>query len=244
MSPSTGAVVPAIVRSHLAVEGGDLPLTVARGGGRGPAVVLLPSAFGVAADLEIQMLELAADASLVVAFDPFFRDDPGPAPYDGMARVMARLRALDSERAYRDLRATIDWARGQRGSPSVVLVGLCFGGPYTLRAAADGVVDGAVIWHGTRLEQHLDRAAEVRCPVRMHFGGADPFVPPAAVEAVRLAFQGSPNVRMTVHEGATHGFSHRAAPAAYNAPAEQAGMESVRELLREATLAGLAGERR
>jgi hypothetical protein len=34
-----------------------------------------------------------------------------------------------------------------------------------------------------------------------------------------------------VHDGATHGFSHRAAPQAYDGSAERAGMESVRELV-------------
>jgi dienelactone hydrolase len=92
----------------LPVEGGALPLTVAESASRGAAVVIMPSAFGVAADLEEQMRELARDARLVVAPDPFFRQDAGPAPYDDMARVMKRLELLDRERAHRELRAAID----------------------------------------------------------------------------------------------------------------------------------------
>jgi dienelactone hydrolase len=38
-------------------------------------------------------------------------------------------------------------------------------------------------------------------------------------------------VKIFVHPGATHGFSHRTA-VAYDASAEQAGMASVRELVR------------
>jgi carboxymethylenebutenolidase len=215
----------------LPVEQGALPLTIARGGGAGAAVVIMPSAFGIAADLEAQMEELAADASAVVALDPFFRDDPGPAPYHDMARVMTRLQVLDRERGYRDLRAAIDWVRGQERGQAVVILGICVGGPYALRAAADGAVDGVVTWHGTRMESYLERASEMRCPMRHHFGGVDPFVPPAAVAAVRAAFAGHRDVRVLVHDGATHGFSHRAAPQAYDAPAERAGMDSLRELI-------------
>ena len=214
----------------LTVEGGKLPLTIARNAGSGAAVVIMPSAFGIASDLEAQMEELAAEASLVVAIDPFFREDAGPAPYGEMARVKARLQALDRERAYRDFRAAIDWARGEGSGHAVVVLGICFGGPFALLAAADGSADGVATWHGTRMENYLERAAQMRCPMRLHFGSADPFVPLAAVEAIRMAFAGRPDVRIIVHEGATHGFSHPAAPA-HNEQAERAGMDSVRELI-------------
>lgn len=205
------------------------PLTSTRGAGTGAAVVIVPSAFGVAPDLVAQMDDLADTARLVVTFDPFFRDDPGPIPYDAMARVMARLQKLDRERLADDLRAVLAWTRAEAGGP-VVVVGVCFGGPFALAAAADGLADGLVTWHATRLEDHLARVAEVRGPVRLHYGGADPFVPPAAVERVRAAFAGHPDARVVVHEGATHGFTHRAAPQAFDAAAERAAMDAVRAI--------------
>lgn len=226
------ASIMTIAEYLLPFDEGELPLTVARGDGVGAAVVVMPSAFGIGPDLEAQMEELAADASLVVAVDPFVHDDPGPVPYDDMARVMARLQTIDGERLARDLRAAIDWVRGRPGRPPIVMLGICFGGPYALGAAADGVVDGVVTWHGSRMQAHLERAPQMRCPMRLHFGAVDPFVPMTAVEAIRIAFAGHDDVRIEVHEGATHGFSHRAAPQAYDAPAERAGMASLRELVR------------
>jgi carboxymethylenebutenolidase len=230
---TTDGRTPGITRQSIPVQGGDLPLTIARSGGAGAAVVIMPSAFGVGPDLEAQMTELAADARLVVAIDPFFREDPGSAPYEDMARAMSRVQKLDRGRAYGDLRAAIDWVHGGEGSPSVVVLGICLGGPFALLAAADGAVQGVVTWHGTRVEQQLGRAAEIRCPMRLHFGTADPVVPMDAVEAIRAAFAGRPDVRVVVHEGATHGFSHRARPQAYDERAERAGMASVRELAGE-----------
>lgn len=221
-----------IERTTLPVEGEGLPVTVVRGAGRGAALVVVPSGFGVATDVVEQMTELAADASLVVAMDPFFRDAPGVVPYGDMPTVMKRLQGLDRERFYRDLRAVLDWARRASGGRPLVVVGVCFGGTFALRAAADDLIDGAVSWHGGRMETLAGRAGEVKVPLRLHFGAVDPVVPMAAVEALRAAFAGRDEVRIFVHEGATHGFSHRSAPQAYDAAAEKAGMASVRELVR------------
>ncbi len=215
---------------HLGVEQA-LPLTIARGDGAGAAVVIVPSAFGIGPDLEAQMEELARDASLVVAIDPFFREDPGPAPHDDMARVMARIRAIDRQRGHADVHAAIAWARVQAPHQKVVVLGICFGGPSALLAAADGAADGVVTWHGSYMTDFLARSSEMRCPMRLHFGSEDPFVPMQAVETIRSAFAGRHDVHIIVHEGATHGFSHRAAPQAYDQQAERASMDSVRELI-------------
>jgi carboxymethylenebutenolidase len=219
------------IRNHLLpVEKGTLPLSIAQGDAAGAAVVIMPSAFGVGSDLLAQMDDIAEYASLVVAIDPFFREDPGPVPYDDFPRVKARMQALDRERAHADFRATIDWARANTRSESVVGLGICFGGPYMLIAAADGALNGVVTWHGTRMNEFVERAADMRCAMRLHFGRIDPVVPPPAVEAVAKAFAHHHDARIVVHEGATHGFSHRSAAQAYNEPAERAGMDSVREL--------------
>lgn len=210
-------------------DDGELALVVARETGSGTAVVIMPSAFGVPEDLREQMRALAAHARCVVTFDPFARSDPGPADYTDMARVMTRLRGLDRARAEREFRAAARWARTEAGS--VVALGICFGGPFAFAAAADGLVDGVVTWHGTGLETHLARASAMMVPMRLHFGGADPFVKPEAVDAIRDAFTGRDDVRILVHAGATHGFSHPASPASYDAEAERQAMASVRELV-------------
>ena len=224
-------IAMSITHDKVLVELGELPLTVARNGGRGAAIVIVPSAFGVAPDLELQMQELSSDASVVVAFDPFFRDGTGVIPYDDMTKVRQRFAGLDRERTYRDLGAVIAWTRRQAGVERVVVLGICFGGALAFRAAADKLVDGVVTWHGSRMDQCLDRAADVRCPMRLHFGSVDPVVSPEVVEAVRRAFSGRKDVEIVVHEGATHGFSHRAAARVYHPGAEQAGMQALRELV-------------
>lgn len=232
-----------LAHASLSVDGGDLPLSIARGA-RGDldrrAVIIFPSAFGVPPDLEEQMKELATEASAVVAIDPFFRHDGGAiVPYDDTPRAIARLGAIELDRADRDTRSAVAWMKRELSARSIVALGICFGGTLAMRAALDGDgssgLDGVVTWHGTRMEQQLLCASEMRCPMRLHFGAVDPFVPPAAVDAVRAAFAGRDDVRIVVHEGATHGFSHRGAPRAYDARAERAGMASLFELIERPT---------
>jgi carboxymethylenebutenolidase len=223
-----------LTRHLLPVEEGALPLTVVENGGAGAALVIMPSAFGVGADLEAQMHDLARDACVVVALDPFFRSDAGPAPYEDTKRVVARIGALDSPRALADLRATIEWTRRGDACAPIVTLGICFGGPFALLAGIDASASGVIAWHGTKMTDTLDRAAELRCPLRMHFGGADPFVSLDSVDAIRVAFERHEDARIFVHERATHGFTHRGAARAYDEPAERAAMASVRELVARA----------
>jgi carboxymethylenebutenolidase len=224
-------IEPILIKKQLPVAFGGLPLTIASGNGAGASVVIFPAAFGVAPDLEAQMLELAHDAGSVVSFDPFFRTDPGVVPYADMARVMKRVGGANRDQMASDLRAVLKWIRSESSQRALVLVGVCIGGLYALHAAADGLVDGLVVWHGTKLDDAIDRVSSVQCAVRLHFGAVDPIVPPPTVSSVRTAFQSHSDAQIFVHAGATHGFSHRTAQA-YHAAAEQAAMASVTELVK------------
>lgn len=213
---------------HL-TTGIDTPIVVVRGTGTGPAVAIFPSGFGVTDDLKAQMAKLAHDARVVVAVDVFGRSGEGPGDYADTPAVMKRLQGFDREQGTRDWHAAIAFARSE--SPGgVVAVGICFGGVFALTAAADGLVDAVATWHAGRVEQILGRAAQMRVPLRLHFGAVDPIVPMSAVDLIRAAFADRNDVDVVVHEGATHGFSHPTA-AAFNAPAEAAAMNAVRELL-------------
>ena len=125
-----------------------------------------------------------------------------------------------------------DWAQ-QQSNGHVIALGICFGGPYALRLAADGRVEGVVAWHGTRMEEHLERANEIRCPLRLHFGDADPVTPPDVIEAIRGAFASHSDISIVMHPGAEHGFSHDGR--AYDARACRASLDAVGELLASVT---------
>lgn len=216
-------------RVDIEVPAGQLPLHVLgpEDASRVPALVVIPSIFGPADDLLGRLAELAGD-TLVVVPDPFWRTGEGAMPYDDLDAAIGRLAEFDLDACTAEMAATVWWAR-QQANGSVVAVGICFGGPFVLGLAERHEVDGIVTWHGSRMEQALDNAARITCPVRHHLGGADPVTPPEVVDRLREAFAGHDDAQIVVHEGASHGFSHDGP--AYDETAERAGFASVVELL-------------
>ena len=213
----------------IAVEGGGVPTAILgpEAAGDVPALVVIPSILGPAPDL-LKRLSEFADRALVAVPDPFWRLGAGAVPYEDKEGAIARLKGFDSRLCSADLGAVVDWARAQ-GNGRVVGVGICFGGPFVLRFAAEGRLDGVVTWHGSRMEEHLKRADEIRCPLRLHFGDADPVSPPEVIDAIRSAFASHPDVSIVVHPGADHGFSHDGG--SYEPSACRAGLDAVGELL-------------
>lgn len=196
--------------ASLQTPDGALPITFAEGQGQG-TLVIFPSAFGVTDDLQAQVDEIARHARLVATFDPFWRDGVPPLPYSDFPGVMARVRGLDRDKAIADFVALAAWARA-RGGDKLVAIGVCFGGPFALELGARGMVDGVATWHGSRLESHLDKLAAASCPMALHFGSIDRVVPPAALEQIGEAVRARPEVKVVVHHGADHGFTHLSGP--------------------------------
>jgi len=211
------------------VEGGAVPCAVLgpADASRVPALVVVPSIFGPAPDLCKRLSELS-DAALVIVPDPFWRAGGGAIPYDQLERARSRLAGFDPKRCISELGAVVDWATA-RSNGRVIGLGICFGGPLVLRFAGEGRLAGVATWHGSRMESSLDRAAATTCPLRLHFGGADPVTPPDAIEKIRAAFASNPDVCIVVHPGAFHGYSHDGP--AHDARACRAGLDAVRDLL-------------
>jgi carboxymethylenebutenolidase len=211
------------------VDGGAVPIHV-----QGPedpqgvpGLVVVPSIFGPAPDLCKQMSELA-DAALIVVADPFWRVGGGVVPYADHEGAIGRLKGFDRDACFSDMRAIIDWTR-ERCNGHVAGLGICFGGPVVLVAAADGVLSGVIAWHGSRMENFLKRADRISCPLRFHFGGADPVTPPEAIEKIQAAFATHPDASFVVHPNLEHGFSHEGP--SYDATAAQQGVDATRALL-------------
>jgi carboxymethylenebutenolidase len=99
----------------------------------------------------------------------------------------------------------------------VSVMGFCIGGYYTLKAAALERFDRAVAfygmlrtpeqWQGPGHRDPLATAADV-CPTLAIFGGADPWTPPADIDALRQAWSGRDDCEIIVVDGAEHGFVH------------------------------------
>lgn len=172
------------------------------------AVVVIQEIFGVNGHIREVVDGYAADGYVAIApqlFDRVSRDvELGYAEADMGAGIEIAFQKLDHKLALLDVQAAID-AVGGHGKVGVV--GYCFGGLMTWRAACqlDGVA-AAVSYYGGGVAGEADRQA--KCPIMMHFGERDAHIPLSDVDKVK---QAQPQAQVFVYP-ADHGFNcdHRA----------------------------------
>jgi len=181
-------------------------------GGKGPAIVLVQEIFGVNQHIRNVADQYAADGYVVLAPDLFWRHGARiELGYDdaGWKRAVELMQATDFTTSQQDIAATIktlralDAAAGQK----LASVGYCLGGRLSYHTAANGLVDAAVCYYGGGIQNALDRAAEIKVPVLMHFGSADSHISQDAVKSIAEAFDDNEQVEIHVYEGAEHGFN-------------------------------------
>lgn len=195
-----------------------------------PGVLLFQEIFGINDNIRGLADKLAEQGFLVLAPDMFWRLEPRFERKDeaGMAEGMALVQKLDFGLARADMAATLAHLRAMPGcSGKVGAAGFCLGGTLAFLAAATAKPDGrgldaTVPYYGSGIHQMLELAGDIECPVLMHFGDDDPYLPAEQIARVEAAFVGRPDV--TVHHyPAGHAFSNWDAPTFYRAgPAELA----------------------
>jgi len=172
------------------------------------AVVVVQEIFGVNRHIREVVDGYAADGYFAIApqiFDRAERDvELGYAGEDMQRGIALAFQQLDQKLVLLDLQATIERASVQG---RVGVVGYCFGGLLTWRAACElSGVSAAAAYYGGGIAAETARTPH--CPVMMHFGDRDAHIPLTDVERVRNA---QPEVEVFVY-AADHGFncSHRA----------------------------------
>lgn len=184
------------------------------------AIVVLQEIFGVNAHIRSVVDGFARQGYLALAPATFHRVKPGVelayTPDDVAAGVAlkALVEALPTPGVLQDIAASVNHAVAC-GAGKVALVGYCWGGLLTWRAACQlPKIDAAVPYYGGGITLAAEIARDPRCPVLAHFANQDPSIPLEGVESFRRAH---PEVEMHMYD-AKHGFNcdHRAA---YDAPA-------------------------
>ena len=202
--------------------------------GRGPGLVLLQEIFGVNDYVKDAARRLAELGYVVLAPDLYWRTQPGLAlGADDLQRAFAAAQELDHEIAVQDAIVALAELRGLpevAGSRAGVL-GFCLGGTLAWQVAAQGEPDVAVCYYGSQIPGALDAADAIACPVLLHFGGADPYIPREDVDAVAALAAGRDGFECHVHEGAGHAFDNSFAPMFSDPPAAAAAWELTRAFL-------------
>jgi carboxymethylenebutenolidase len=192
-----------VLRAHMA-----LPAS-----GRGPGIVLLHEIYGVNDYVRDRARQLAGMGYVVLAPDLFWRTQPGlelPNDDEGTKLGMAAAQELDVAVAVGDAIAAL---AALRDMPEVTgrragVLGFCLGGSIAWQVAADGDPDVAVVYYGSAVAGALGAADRIDCPLIMHWGGADPFIPREQVGAVAAAAACHDTIECHVHEGAGHAFDN------------------------------------
>jgi carboxymethylenebutenolidase len=187
---------------------------------RGPAIVLLQEIFGVNANIRGLAEQFATKGFTVLAPDMFWRLQPGTdLSYSEEDRQIAfdLYGRFDFDAGVEDVGAAVAAIRRHPSCDGrVAIIGYCLGGLLAYRTAARFDPQLAVAYYGGGIERHLDEMDEVSCPLLLHYGAVDGHIPPAAVEAVRVAATGRKNIRVEVYPDAGHAFANKSRPTMYN----------------------------
>lgn len=191
-----------------AKDGHRFPAYVAEPAGqpRG-AIVVLQEIFGVNSHIRSVADGYAAAGYLAVAPATFHRVKPGvELGYTGDdmqagSALKAAVEALPAPGVLQDVQAAVDYAAR---AGKVGIVGFCWGGLLTWRAAASvSGLAAAVPYYGGGMTTPEESARQPKVPVLAHFGERDHWIPVDTVEAFKVAH---PEVEVHVY-AADHGFN-------------------------------------
>lgn len=200
---------------------------------RRPAVILFTPIFGVDADIRAIADKWADRGYLVAAPDYFFRTAPGvlDRSENGRKLAMDRWKKMDASAVIADF-AGLKAALLARPSCNgrLAALGYCAGGELAYLAATRLGAEAVAAFHATRIDQHLDEADKVAGRLTLHFGGNDPLVPLAQVDAIRARLSANPKADIHVYDGAGHGFSFSRQPS-YHAVAESNSDKRAQDVL-------------
>ena len=179
--------------------------------GSGPGLILLQEIFGINQYLRDMADHFAEEGYVVIVPDLFWRMEPGVNLGYGeedFQKAFGFYQEFDVDQGIKDAADTI---AALRAMPQCVgkigALGYCLGGKLAYLTAARTDVDCSVSYYGVAIEQSLDEASDITCPMVMHFASEDSFVPPEAVEQIRSTFQDRNDIEIYVYPGVDHAFA-------------------------------------
>lgn len=180
-----------------------------------PTIMLFAPIFGIDADAKAIADRWADRGYLVAVPDYFFRTRPGVLDRTDSGRKLAmeRWKSLDVDQAIEDMRhVKADLLQRPSSNGAFGALGFCAGGELAFLAATRLGASAVAAFHATHIDRHLSESSKITGHVTLHYGGSDPLVPIAQVDAIRATFAGNPRVDINVYPGAAHGFSFRGQP--------------------------------
>jgi carboxymethylenebutenolidase len=178
----------------------------------GNGLLLLQEIFGVGDYIKAVAERLTVLGYTVLAPDLYWRIERGVAlghSEEDLGLASEYAGKFDREKGIEDCGAALAHMRelaevsGQTG-----VIGFCFGGTLAYLTAAEHEPDAAIVYYGSGVPDELARAGDIHCPLLLHFGGSDSYIPRDDVAAVEKAAGAHDNFEIWVHEEAGHAFDN------------------------------------
>ena len=191
-------------------EGGefDCYLAAPRTGAKAPALVIASAVHGVNEDVRELAEEFAVHGYLAAAPDLFWRTVPGPLARDDdrtKERSQPRLEKIRTGEA--DLAATLASLRKlPQWSGRAAVMGLCYGGPYSILGPKRLGYDAGISCHGSQMLDYIGELEGLAKPVCIIWGDADHQAPAEVLAAYRGAAARVKNLELHVFPGVLHGY--------------------------------------
>ena len=155
------------------------------------------------------------------------------APGEGRAKAQALRAQLDTDQFARDLEDTVGALRARpECTGKVGVMGFCLGGKFAYLSSVRHKIGAAVSYYGVQIDQHLDEAGQIGCPLLLHFAEDDAHVPPDKVELIRQRLAPSGKAEVHVYPGTVHGFNRYGYPPHHEAQAAVARKRTVEHFKR------------
>ncbi len=175
--------------------------------GPAPAIVVVPSIFGVTDPFKTSLDRYASKGFVVVAPDVFWRTHPGPLTPDRRQEGQARMAAYEFDAGLDDLRRTVDALKNvSEWNGKFGIFGFCFGGKHAFLGITRLGADAGAAFHGTAMHTVLDEAGKLNKPFSFHYGKDDHVVPMDQVDAIKTALAGKDG-EIYVYDDAGHSFA-------------------------------------
>jgi dienelactone hydrolase len=211
--------------------------------GKRPGVVVVHDWMGISGETQRRTKQLAELGYVALAADIYGK---GTRPKDTKeAGALAGTYKGDLSLLRGRARAAFDaLVRDPRVDASrVFVIGYCFGGTTALELARSGApLAGAVSFHGGLGTKDPADAKNVKCPLLVLHGAADPWVPATEVAGFQKEMSDAKvDWQMVSYSGAVHAFTNPAAGddptkgAAYDAKADRRSWEAMKAFFAERT---------
>jgi carboxymethylenebutenolidase len=177
--------------------------------GSGPGMVTVMEIFGVGDYIRGAADRLAQNGYVALAPDFYRRTQPGAEFGHDLKRAGAAVRELDMRGAVADGTVALSHLSSL---PEVTggagVLGFCLGGTlaFGIAQAADPAV--AVCYYGSGVPDMLDGADRIACPVLMHWGAEDPYIPVEQSQRACRAAEARADWECHIHPDGGHAFDN------------------------------------